>query len=58
MNLKSDQDAYGHQLYDFYKGHKVIEIVERDDGLIDPNETYSKYYLAEYQGWVRPLQPQ
>jgi SAM-dependent methyltransferase len=52
MNLlKSDQDAYGHQLYDFYKGHKVIEIVERDDGLIDPSETYPKYYLAEYRNW-------
>jgi 2-polyprenyl-3-methyl-5-hydroxy-6-metoxy-1,4-benzoquinol methylase len=51
VNLKSDQDAYGHQLYDSYKGHKVVEIVERDDGLIDPSETYPKYYLAEYRDW-------
>jgi SAM-dependent methyltransferase len=51
MTLKNHQDAYGQQLYDFYKGHKVVEIVERDDGLIDPSETYPKYYLAEYKNW-------
>ena len=49
--LRDSQDAYGHQLYDFYKGRNVIEIVERDDGLLDPSETYPKYYLAEYQDW-------
>ncbi len=37
--LKDSQDAYGHQLYDFYKGGHVVEVVERDDGLIDPSET-------------------
>ena len=37
--LKDSQDAYGHQLYDLYKGHHVVEGVERDDGLIDPSET-------------------
>ncbi len=36
--MKDSQDAYGHQLYDFFKGRKVIEVVERDDGLIDPIE--------------------
>jgi len=49
--LKDNQDAYGHQLYDFYKGRQVVEIVERDDGLIDPSETYPKYYLSEYKDW-------
>jgi len=49
--LKDNQDAYGHQLYDFYKGRQVVEIVERDDGLIDPSETYPKYYLSEYNDW-------
>ena len=49
--LRDSQDAYGHQLYDFYKGRQVVEIVERDDGLIDPNESLPKYYLSEYKDW-------
>lgn len=49
--LRDLRDAYGHQLYDFFKGKQVIEIVERDDGLIDPSETYPKYYLADYKDW-------
>ena len=36
--LRSNQDAYGHQLYDLFKGRQVIEVVERDDGLIDPSK--------------------
>ena len=51
MTLKDSQDAYGHQLYDFYRGREVIEIVERDDGLIDSSESLPKYYLAEYKDW-------
>lgn len=49
--MKDSQDAYGHQLYDFYNGREVIEIVERDDGLIDPSETLPKYYQAEFKNW-------
>jgi SAM-dependent methyltransferase len=49
--MKDSQDAYGHQLYDFFKGRKVVEVVERDDGLIDPSETLPKYYLSEYKDW-------
>src|SRR5260370_41316957 len=50
--LRSNQDAYGHQLYDFFKGRQVIEVVERDDGLIDPSEVLTKYYLSEYKDWT------
>jgi SAM-dependent methyltransferase len=49
--LKDSQDAYGHQLYDFYKGREVVEVVERDDGLIDPSESLPRYYLSEYKDW-------
>jgi len=49
--LKDSQDAYGHQLYDFFKGRPAVEVVERDDGLIDPSETLPKYYLSEYKDW-------
>ena len=50
--MKDSQDAYGHQLYDFFKGRQVIEVVERDDGLIDPSEVLPKYYLSEYKDWT------
>jgi len=49
--LKDSQDANGHQLYDFFKGRPVVEVVERDDGLIDPRETLPKYYLSDYKDW-------
>ncbi len=50
--LRDSQDAFGHQLYDLYKGSRVIEIVERDDGLIDPSESLPKYYLADFKDWT------
>jgi hypothetical protein len=49
--LKASQDAYGHQLYDLFKGRQVVEVVERDDGLIDPSESLPRYYLSEYKNW-------
>ena len=49
--LRDSQDAFGHQLYDLYKGRRIVEVVERDDGLIDPSEDLPKYYLAEYKNW-------
>ncbi len=51
--LKDGQDAFGHQLYDLYRGRNVVEVVERDDGLIDPSEIYPKYYLSDYKDWSR-----
>ena len=49
--LKDSQDAYGHKQYGFYKGRQVVEIVERDDGLIDPSETTrSTIYLSTRTG--------
>ncbi|HVH15676.1 MAG TPA: class I SAM-dependent methyltransferase [Candidatus Angelobacter sp.] len=50
--MKDSQDAYGHQLYDFFRGRQVVEVVERDDGLIDPSEALPKYYLSEYKDWT------
>ncbi len=51
--LKNSQDAYGHQLYDCFKGGDVIEVVERDDGLIDPSRVGPRYYLSSYKDWAR-----
>ncbi len=49
--LKDSQDAYGHQLYDCFKGREVVEVVERDDGYVDPSQSLPKAYLSEYKDW-------
>jgi SAM-dependent methyltransferase len=51
--LKDSEDAYGHQLYDAFRGRSVVELVERDDGLIDPSESLPKYYLSQYGDWTQ-----
>jgi SAM-dependent methyltransferase len=50
--LKDSQDAYGHQLYDFFKSRSAVEIVERNDGFIQSSQVYPRYYLAEYKDWA------
>lgn len=48
--IKTHQDAYGHEIYDYYKGINNFEIVERDDGYIEVG--YSpKLYFSEYRDW-------
>lgn len=49
--LTDSQDAYGHQLYDCFRGANVVEIVERDDGFIGTSRLYPRYYLAPYKDW-------
>ncbi len=49
--LKDSQDAYGHQLYDCYKGREVVEVVERDDGYVDPSLSLPRAYLSGYKDW-------
>jgi len=48
--LKDHQDAYGHLLYDYFTNKTGQEIVERDDGYIDPSGG-PKVYFAEYKDW-------
>jgi len=49
--LSDRQDAYGHQLHDCFKGKKVVEVVERDDGFIHTSAMYPRYYLSDYRDW-------
>lgn len=49
--LNDIQDAYGHQLYDCFRGREIVEVVERDDGFIDTSAALPRYYLAEYENW-------
>lgn len=49
--LSKHQDAYGQQLYDYFKGrNQGLEIVERDDGFIQANMG-PRTYLSQYQDW-------
>ncbi len=49
--LSAYRDAYGHQLYDYFKKKSQgLEIVERDDGFIQAN-LGPRTYLSEYKNW-------
>jgi SAM-dependent methyltransferase len=47
---KTDRDAFGHLLLDYFKGKEALEIVEREDGFIDPNDG-CKVYFSEFKDW-------
>lgn len=49
--MKSHQDAYGRQMFDYLKGRRdVSEIVERDDGFFGVSAG-ARYYFAGYEDW-------
>jgi cyclopropane fatty-acyl-phospholipid synthase-like methyltransferase len=49
--LTDHEDAYGHLVLDYFRSGCGQEIVERDDGLLDPSELVPAYYFAEFQTW-------
>jgi 2-polyprenyl-3-methyl-5-hydroxy-6-metoxy-1,4-benzoquinol methylase len=48
---KPQEDAYGRELWDTYKGIDSIEVVERDDGYIDPSRVLPKQYFSSFDEW-------
>ena len=48
--MKSDQDAYGHAVFDYLKGVSGSEIGERDDGFVSPSGG-PKLYFGDYGDW-------
>ena len=50
--LTDSQDAYGHLLSDYHNGQENIEIVEREDGLIDTSREGPRNYFAEHANWA------
>jgi len=48
--LKDHQDALGHAMLDYLNGIMSYEIVERDDGYIQP-EVGAKVYFRTYREW-------
>jgi len=49
--MKLYKDAFGHEVWDFYKGIKTSEIIERDDGYVDLSVD-TAYYFSEYKSWT------
>lgn len=52
--MKPAEDAYGQEIWAYYNGREVFEIVERDDGYIDATHG-PKIYFSEYEDW-HPLE--
>lgn len=48
--IPPEQDAYGREVYDYYLGEEVREIVERDDGFIGLSGG-PKAYFAPFAEW-------
>jgi len=48
--VKKGQDAYGREVYDYFKHGAGCEIVERDDGLVSMS-TGPDAYFTEYRDW-------
>jgi len=49
--VKPEEDAYGQEIWAYFKGRECFEIVERDDGYIDAISTAPKMYFSEYEDW-------
>lgn len=48
---KRNADAYGQEIFAFHQGEDVIEIIERDDGLIVASPGLPAAYFSEYEDW-------
>ncbi len=48
-----NSDAFGHALYDRYRGQDTLYIIERDDGYIAADSL--KGYFSDYRGWPAGL---
>lgn len=44
-------DAFGSEIWDFYRSGKGTEVVERDDGLIEPSSVGPGAYFEPYEKW-------
>jgi SAM-dependent methyltransferase len=49
--MKDRDDAFGHELHDYYQGKEVVELIERDDGFIDGTSAAPAVYFRPYDEW-------
>jgi SAM-dependent methyltransferase len=52
LSRAGDQDAYGHEVWDYYQAKPAYEIIERDDGYINTSQG-PKVYFSPYDEWRR-----
>jgi len=50
IKTRSDKDAYGQEIFDYYKGKGGFEIIEREGGYFDVSSG-PKVYFDEYRNW-------
>lgn len=46
-------DAFGHEMWDYFKKRQGYEVIERDDGYIDPSDVAPRLYFAPLKDWPR-----
>jgi len=51
--MKASKDAYGQEIYAYFKDPDVAEIVERDDGYIDSGPASRNLYFAPFKKWPK-----
>lgn len=49
--MKDGQDAYGHEMWDYFKGRNAYEVVERNDGYVDTSKVAPELYFAPFSDW-------
>lgn len=49
--MKREHDAFGQEMMDFYRGKAVIEIIERDDGLVSASPNNPQGYFDSFSDW-------
>ncbi len=49
--MRREQDAFGLGLLEYLEGKRGCEIIERDDGLVEPSGG-PKFYFAEHMDWT------
>lgn len=48
--MRDDQDAFGHEMFDFHHGADITEIIERDDGFLSTSAGPAMYF-SSYEEW-------
>ena len=49
--LSPQEDAYGQCMYEHFRGHRLAEVMERDDGYVQANENLPAAYFAKFKEW-------
>ncbi len=49
--LKPEEDAFGQEMWAYFKGEEAFEIVERDDGYFNASPKGPGLYFLQYEDW-------